>query len=88
NERGTRQEDPMPIFFFGPALDYELAHRRSTLLRDAATHRLARQARRAARTAAPRPVVAQHTLPAAAPVPAEASAGPAGPARDQVTRAA
>ena len=80
----------MSTFYYGPALDSELAHRRSTLLRDAAIHRLARQARTAARTASAgqRPVFTQSVRPAAAPVPAEASAGPAGPARDQVTRAA
>lgn len=76
----------MSTFYYGPALDSELAHRRSTMLRDAAIHRLARQARTA--SAAPRPAVTRPALPAAAPVPAGASAGPAGPARDQVTRAA
>ena len=77
----------MSTFYYGPALDTELAYRRSTLLRDAAIHRLARQARTAARTAsaAPRPIFTQPARPADAPVPAEASVGPA---RDQVTRAA
>jgi hypothetical protein len=78
-------------FYYGPALDSELEHRRSTLLRDAATHRLARQARRAARpavrTAIPRPAV-QPASPATAPAPAEASVGPAGPAERPVARAA
>lgn len=78
-------------FFYGPALDSELEYRRSTLLRDAATHRLARQARRAARpavrTAIPRPVV-QPASPATAPAPAEASVGPAGPAERPIALAA
>ena len=81
-------------FYHSPALDSELEHRRSTLLRDAATHRLARQARRAARpavrTAILRPAAGpvQSASPAAAPVPAEASAGPAGPAETPVAHAA
>jgi hypothetical protein len=74
----------MSTFFFSPALDSELAHRRSSLLRDAATHRLARQARRAARTepwtTTARPV---DTRPAAAP--AEAATARS---RDQVAPAA
>jgi hypothetical protein len=83
----------MSTFYYGPALDSELDHRRSTLLRDAATHRLARQARRAARpavrTAIPRPAAsAQTASPAAAPAPAEASVGPAGPAETPVAHAA
>jgi hypothetical protein len=83
----------MSTIFYGPALDSELDHRRSTLLRDAATHRLARQARAArhvVRTAIPRPAAApvQATSPAAAPDPAEASVGPAGPAEHPAARAA
>jgi hypothetical protein len=88
----------MSTFYYGPALDSELDHRRTALLRDAATHRLARQARRAHRAAAravpvhrPLPVPARTAaaVPAAtlsaAPAPAEAGAGPA---RGQATRAA
>ena len=36
--------------YYGPALDSELTYRRDTLRREAAESRLARQARRAART--------------------------------------
>jgi hypothetical protein len=69
----------MSTFYYpGPALDFELAHRRSALLRDAATHRLARQARHAART----------DSPAAIPRSVGSHPAAAGPARDQVTRAA
>jgi hypothetical protein len=73
----------MSTFYYGPALDSELDHRRSTLLHDAAAHRLARQARLAtrtgARTATRQAAVAQSGSPAAVPAPAEASAGPVGP---------
>ena len=84
----------MSTIYYGPALDSELDHRRSTLLRDAAIHRLARQARRAARptvrTAIQRPAAGpvQPASPAAAPAPAEASVGPAGPAEHPVAHAA
>ncbi|HEV7655392.1 MAG TPA: hypothetical protein VGP36_11770 [Mycobacteriales bacterium] len=40
----------MSNFYYGPALDTEVAYRRSALRRDAADYRLARAARRAART--------------------------------------
>jgi hypothetical protein len=40
----------MSDYFYGPALDTELAYRRDTLRQQAADERLARQARRAART--------------------------------------
>lgn len=40
----------MSDYFYGPALDTELAYRRDMLRREAAESRLARQARRAART--------------------------------------
>ena len=39
----------MTDYFYGPALDTELAYRRALLARDAADHRLARLARCAAR---------------------------------------
>ena len=39
----------MSDYFYGPALDNELAYRRATLRRDAVEHRLARLARRAAK---------------------------------------
>jgi hypothetical protein len=38
-------------YFYGPALDAELAYRRTALRRDAAEHRLVRLIRRARRTA-------------------------------------
>jgi hypothetical protein len=41
----------MSTYYYGPALDSELDYRLVGLRRDAAEHRLARQARRAARTA-------------------------------------
>jgi len=86
----------MSTYYYGPALDSELDYRRSALLRDAATHRLARQARRATpaavRTAmltAARPALALISATArSAPVPADASAGPAGPVERPVARAA
>ncbi len=40
----------MSNFYYGPALESELDYRRTTLRRDAVESRLARQARRAART--------------------------------------
>jgi hypothetical protein len=40
----------MSNYYYGPALDSELDYRRSTLRREAAEYRLARTARRAART--------------------------------------
>lgn len=40
----------MSNYYYGPALDTELDYRRANLRREAADHRLARQARRAART--------------------------------------
>jgi hypothetical protein len=97
----TDEENPMSTYFHGPALDSELAYRRSSMLRDAAADRLARQARQArrARRAAvrtapavrPVTVAAGTPAPAQAPAPAEAPAGApatAGAARDQVARAA
>ena len=90
----------MSTFTYGPALQSELAYRRTALLRDAANHRLARQAsaaRAAARTATraivstvTAPVVVAHpgARPAAVPAPAETSAGPATPARQPVGCAA
>jgi hypothetical protein len=42
----------MSNYFYGPALDTELDYRRANLRQEAAEHRLARQARRAARTGA------------------------------------
>ena len=65
----------MSTYYAGPALDSEIDYRRTTLLQDAATSRLARHARdhrRARRTAAR----------TAAP------AGVTGRTRDQVARAA
>jgi hypothetical protein len=40
----------MSNYHYGPALETELDYRRATLRQEAADHRLARQARRAART--------------------------------------
>ena len=40
----------MSAFYYGPALDNELDYRRANLRREAADYRLARAARRAART--------------------------------------
>ena len=40
----------MSSYYYGPALDSELDYRQATLRQEAADHRLARQARRAART--------------------------------------
>ena len=76
-------------YYYGPALDSEIGYRRGTLLRDAATHRLARQSRRARRAAA-RTVLAIQPVAAPAPTPAEAPVGASAtsPARDQVVRAA
>ena len=46
----------MSDYYYGPALDTELAYRRDALRRDAVEHRLARLARRAAKARR----VAQH----------------------------
>ena len=40
----------MSAYYYGPALDTELDYRRANLRREAADYRLARTARRAART--------------------------------------
>jgi hypothetical protein len=40
----------MSAYYYGPALDTELDYRRDALRREASEHRLAQQARRAART--------------------------------------
>ena len=40
----------MSAYYYGPALDSELDYRRSSLRRQAADYRLARNAQRAART--------------------------------------
>ena len=40
----------MSDYYYGPALENELDYRRASLQREAADHRLARLARRAART--------------------------------------
>jgi hypothetical protein len=40
----------MSAFYYGPALESELDYRRATLRQEAADYRLARTARRAART--------------------------------------
>ena len=77
-------------YYYGPALDSEIGYRRGSLLRDAATHRLARQSRRARRAAA-RTVPAIQPVAAPAPAPVEGPVGAsaaAGPARDQAVRAA
>jgi hypothetical protein len=80
----------MSNYYYGPALDMEIGYRRGTLLRDAATYRLARQSRRARRAAAGtvstiQSVAAPASAPAEAPFGASAAAEPA---RDQVIRAA
>jgi hypothetical protein len=45
NEERHDEEDTMSDYTFGPALQSELDYRRTTLLHDADTDRLARQAR-------------------------------------------
>jgi hypothetical protein len=81
----------MSNYHYGPALDNELAYRRDNLRQDAETHRLARRARRSARTALRAP--SARTLPAIvvrrAPVAsAEVSTSPAGGVESPVSRAA
>jgi hypothetical protein len=49
-ERSPTEEHTMSNYYYGPALDTELDYRRANLRQEAADYRLARQARRAART--------------------------------------
>ena len=65
----------MSNYYYGPALDTELDYRRGALRHDADVHRLAREARRVARSG--RRLGIGHRTMAAQPAPAVRTATPA-----------